>query len=113
MPYCSTSDTQERLCLISLGEKELVADLQHCTYNPGRPFDKFNDFFHHLASVVKEIITPNEQQHLTAHLSQWITLGVRLDGKSYQKMHSKYTDSSKSTRVEAAVCIQNMHGHSH
>lgn len=96
--------------------KRTCCYLQRCTYNPGRPFDKFNDFFHHLASVVKETITPNEQQHLTAHLSQWITLGVRLDGKSYQKMHSKYTDSSKSTRVETAVCIQNMpkqHGHSH
>lgn len=66
-------DTQERLRLISLGETELIADLRHI--NPGRPSDKFDEFFHHLASVVEESTAADERRHSNAHLSEWISLG--------------------------------------
>lgn len=66
-------DTQERLRLIYLGETELIADLQHI--NPGRPSDKFDEFFHHLASVVEESTAADERRHSNAHLSEWISLG--------------------------------------
>lgn len=52
-------DTQERLRLISLGETELIADLRHI--NPGRPSDKFDEFFHHYASVVEESTAADER----------------------------------------------------
>lgn len=63
-------DTQERLRLISLGETELIADLRHI--NPGRPSDKFDEFFHHLASVVEESTAADERRHSNANLSGWI-----------------------------------------
>lgn len=66
-------DTQERLRLIFLGETELIADLRHI--NPGRPFDKFDEFFQHLASVVEESTAADERRHSNAHLSEWISLG--------------------------------------
>lgn len=52
MPTVAHPDTHERLRLISLDETELIADLRHI--NPGRPSDKFDEFFLYLASVVEE-----------------------------------------------------------
>ena len=65
-------DIQERLCLISLGETDLIADLRHL--NPGRP-NKFDEYFQHLAAVVEESTAADERRHGTAHLSEWLSLG--------------------------------------
>lgn len=62
MPTVAHPDTHERLRLISLDETELIADLRHI--NPGRPSDKFDEIFLHLASVVEVSTAADERRPL-------------------------------------------------
>ncbi|XP_070559193.1 uncharacterized protein [Ptychodera flava] len=68
----SHPETQQRLRLIFLGEKGLVADLRHL--NAGRPTGTYDVFFEKLAELVENVTAADERRHNTAHLSEWISL---------------------------------------
>ncbi|XP_033753308.1 uncharacterized protein LOC117336780 [Pecten maximus] len=86
-------DTQERLRLISLGETDLIADLRHC--NPGRPSEKFDTFFQHLADLVEESTAADERRQGTSHLSEWISLSDMIE-KARQRCPEMTLIPSKS-----------------
>ncbi|CAG2208657.1 unnamed protein product [Mytilus edulis] len=65
-------DTQERLRLIFLGEKGLVADLRKL--NNGRPNGTFDVFFTNMSQIVEEVTAADERRQGNAHLSEWISL---------------------------------------
>ncbi|CAG2185017.1 unnamed protein product [Mytilus edulis] len=65
-------DTQERLRLIFLGEKGLVADLRKL--NNGRPNGTFDVFFSNMSQIVEEVTAADERRQGNAHLSEWISL---------------------------------------
>ena len=65
-------ETQERLRLIFLGEKGLLADLRHL--NTGKPTGTYDQFFEELAKLVEELTAADERRHNVAHLSEWINL---------------------------------------
>lgn len=70
-------DTQERLRLIFLGEKGLVADLRNL--NTGRPSGCYDQFFTKLSEIVEEVTAADERRQGTAHLSEWLSLSDLID----------------------------------
>lgn len=68
----SHPETQQRLRLIFLGEKGLLADLRHL--NAGRPSNKFDVFFEQLAIVVEQVTAADDRRHNVSHLSEWISV---------------------------------------
>lgn len=85
--------TMERLRLIFLGEKGLLADLRHL--NTGRPTGRYDIFFEHLCSVVEEITAADERRHNIAHLSEWLSLGELVE-KTKEKCPAGTPIPSKS-----------------
>ncbi|XP_060552756.1 uncharacterized protein LOC132714041 [Ruditapes philippinarum] len=63
---------QERLRLIFLGHKGLVADLR--TLNVGRPSHTFDVFFEQLQNIIENKTAVDDRRHGEAHLSEWLSL---------------------------------------
>ena len=65
--------THDRVKLIFLGDQDLISDLRHL--NPGRPGNKYDEFFSAMSEIVEQMTAADERRHNNiAHLSKWLSV---------------------------------------